>query len=137
MRRGPQPGIKSFTDSVTTLETSWGEDAADWMRWLAEECNAASQAAVAKRIGYSGAYISNLLNNKFRGDLSAFEQAIRGALRSETVSCPGIGQEIAGNACLGWQKKARKMRSTNPLRVKMYRACRGNCPHSRLKGFGQ
>ncbi|MFK5979741.1 MAG: transcriptional regulator [Rhizobiaceae bacterium] len=137
MRRGPAPGVKSAADSVAMLKQSWGDQVADWMLWLAEECDASSQAAAARKLGYSPAYVSTLLHNKFKGDLNAIEKAVRGALRAETVECPGLGQSIAGNTCLEWQKKAKVLRPTNPLRVKMFRACRGDCPNSRFNQKGK
>ena len=62
----------------------------------------------------------------------AVEQAVRGALMDGTVECPGLAQEIAGHDCLEWQKRARKLRATSPLAVRMFRACRSGCAHSRL-----
>ena len=115
-------------DHLGKAEIAWGE-LPDWVIILAEACARSSQSAVAKRIGYSAATVSQILSNGYRGDVSRVEQMVRGALMSETVECPALG-DIARNVCLGWQ--AKPYAATSSHRVAMYRACRDGCPHSRL-----
>jgi len=136
MKRGPASGRVQIPVSVANLTAAWGNDAPDWLRVLAEACDATSQSQVAKRIGYTNSMISSLLKDKYRGDLCAVEKAVRGALMAEKLRCPGLGQEIATNTCLDWQKRARKLSAANPLNVQMFRACRGDCPHSRIGAKG-
>jgi hypothetical protein len=134
MKRGPVPGAFKKTDSVANMRAAWGDTPPDWLQHLAEACNHTSQAAVARRIGYSGAVLSSLFKGKYKGDLTAVEKAVRGALMAEKIDCPGLHMQIPGHDCLDWQKRARKLSAASPLSVSMYRACRGRCPHSRLKG---
>jgi len=134
MNRGPERGSFTTVKSVETAESKWNGQVPDWIMLLAIECDRTSQSAAAKLIGYSGAYVSYLINNKFKGDLNAIEQAVKGALMAHTVMCPGAGQTIGGHQCHDWQKKAQKFRATSPLRIQMHKACTGPCPHSRVGG---
>lgn len=47
----------------------------------------------------------------------------------DTVHCPILG-ELAADRCLTTQLEP--FSAANPLRVALYRACRGGCPNSRL-----
>ena len=135
MRRGPKPGANRTPQSVENMRAAWGEDAPDWVLILAQECDRTSQNAVAKAIGYSPAAISNVLKKRYgigghSGDLAAVEQAVRGAFMNAVLECPELG-EMPTHTCLDWQKKARAFANVNPLRVRMYRACR-KCPQGRF-----
>lgn len=46
-----------------------------------------------------------------------------------TVACPVAG-ELRMHHCL--QNQRMPFAATNPQRVRLYRACRAGCPHSRL-----
>lgn len=102
-----------------------------WRKILADECRAASQARVAEKIGYSSGVVNQVLAGTYKGDLKAVQKAVEGAFMDATVECPLLG-EIASNACLTYQR--RKLETTNPQRVALFKACRGGCPHSRLGG---
>ncbi len=129
MMRGPQAG-RSATDYVAKVHSSWG-DPPEWIVALAEACTRTSQSIVAKQLNYSSATVSQLLSNAYRGDLGRLEEMVRGALLSETIPCPALG-ELPRNACLDWQAKPYAV--TSSLRTQMYRACRDNCPFSRISG---
>lgn len=101
----------------------------DWISELAAACERLGQKEVAKRIGYSPSVISQVLNNKYPGDLDRVQAQIEGVLMKRVVDCPVLG-EITLDVCRGHQK--RKFSTTNPMRVQMYRACRNGCPHSTL-----
>lgn len=117
-------------DNVAAAAAAWGDPTPDWVIVLAEACNAQSQAAIAKRIGYSSSTVSQVLSNKYgMGDIAKFEQVVRGALMAETVACPIVG-DMTRDVCLNWQ--ARPFSTTNSNAVRMYQACRSGCPHSRL-----
>jgi len=103
----------------------------DWLVALAEACDEATQAAAARRIGYSGATVSFVLNGRYTGDLKAVEAAVRDALMRGTVDCPVLG-EILGEDCRKHQ--AAPFNAGNPQRIATFRACRNGCPHSRLPG---
>lgn len=110
--------------------TGWGGKAPDWVHVLAEQRAASTQRAVAEQIGYSPAVVSCVLKGTYRGDLRAVEQAVRGAFLHATVDCPVIG-ELRAHRCLEIQRQP--FAATNPQRVRLYRACRNGCPHSRHK----
>jgi hypothetical protein len=108
---------------------AWGEPLPDWIEALATACDRQSQNAVARRLGYSGAAVSLVLNHRYGRDLTAVEQAVRGALMATTVACPVVG-ELAADACNAHQRAP--WAPHNPQRIAFYRACRDGCRHSRL-----
>jgi hypothetical protein len=102
-----------------------------WLLALREQVSDKGQRVVGKEIGYSPAVVSQVLNNKYGGDLKQVEKCVRGAYMGETVLCPVMG-EVSVNRCLEVQKQP--FASTNPQRVRLYRACRGGCDNSQLDG---
>lgn len=125
---------KTKIDNLEKARAAWGEPLPDWIIALAEACNATTQSAVGKRIGYSGSTVSQVLSDTYRnGDMVRIESVVRGALMAETVHCP-ILQDIGRDICLGWQK--RPFSTANSNAVRMYQACRNGCPHSRLTPKG-
>lgn len=121
--------MKPKTDNIDRARVSWGGAIPEWIVVLAEACDRESQAAIARRIDYSGPTVSQVLSNSYPGDMPRFEAVVRGALMAETVTCPAQGT-IAINVCLAWQKKP--FDTTNSFRIRMYQACRNGCPHSRI-----
>lgn len=110
---------------LTSLD-AWGDTLPDWVRALAEACEASSQNKVAQQLGYSGALVSNVLRNRYPGDLRAVENIVRGTLMAETVACPALG-ELSLADCQHWRRKSRTPTSGNSLDNRMARACR-KCP---------
>jgi hypothetical protein len=102
----------------------------DWIDALACACRGATQRRIAERVGYSPTVINQVLKGRYQGDLSAVEQAVRGALMDLHVDCPVLGA-LAADRCLEIQR--RPFAATNATRVRLYRACRSGCPHSRLQ----
>lgn len=101
----------------------------DWVAVLREACQRQTQVTVSRRLGYSASVVSSVLKGSYRGDLGAVERAVRGALMAATVVCPILG-ELAMDVCAREQRKP--FTATNALRVRLWRACRAGCPHSRL-----
>lgn len=116
--------------ATTNVSAAWGEDAPGWVTILAEACNRSSQKAAAGEIGYSATVVNQVLKGTYTGDLTAVQSAVEGAFMHAVVACPVIG-ELPTHRCLEHQR--RKFAATNPQRVKLFRACRSGCPHSRLK----
>lgn len=114
---------------LQTAMAAWGPDLPDWIEAMAIECGDASQAAVARALGRSGSMISQVLRNRYAGDLAALEEVFRGAYMQARVHCPALGA-IPTNDCQTWRRKARQFVTGNPLRVRMYRACT-QCPRNR------
>jgi hypothetical protein len=134
MSRGPKPGSNRSETSSDKALAAWGEPAPDWIIELAAACDASSQRMVAEVLGYSPAAVSNVLNcrygvNGHGGDLSGVERAVRGAYMDASLSCPELG-DLPLHTCREWQKTSRTFVNVNPLRLRMFRACRA-CPHGR------
>jgi len=127
--RKPRTGNKSKTDFIDKADRAWGVDMPEWVEVVAAEANRTSVTAVAKRIGRSDALVSNVIANKYPGDMAKVEQLVRGALMGATVDCPVLG-EIGRHQCLAEQ--AKPFSATSSVRSRLYRTCRGGCPHSRL-----
>ncbi len=115
-----------MSDAIQTAQDAWGKAIPDWVQRLAEECQSSSQVKAAKQIKRSAALVNQVLKNKYKGDLKAVEDCIRGVFMNGTITCPALG-EIPANECHDWRKKSRKFAGVNTLRVRMYRACT-SCP---------
>ncbi|PHS66344.1 MAG: transcriptional regulator [Thalassobium sp.] len=98
-----------------------------WLTELRRQCMATSQRKVAAELGVSTAMISQALKDKYPGDISKLERAVRGAYLGDTVSCPVLG-ELETNKCLRYQRE--KLSAVNPMRVQLFRACNGFCENS-------
>lgn len=120
---------KPVVDFVGNARTAWGEALPDWVLALAEEANRTSGSDAAKRIGYSGAVVTQVCRANYRGDLDKVEGKVRGALLGAEVECPVLGA-IGRDRC--FEEQGKKHIGTSALRTKLYRACRCGCPHSRL-----
>lgn len=107
---------------------AWGEEAPDWVRVLATECDRTSQKHVAEMIGYSSAVVNQVLRKRYVGDTSAVAQAVRGAYLHATVQCPVLG-DLELHRCLHHQRQ--KYSAVNSVRVRLHRACNGGCPNAR------
>jgi len=119
-------------DNLEKALAAWGDPAPDWIVVLAEACNAETQSAVAKRLGYSSTAVSLVLSNNYgKGDIVRIETVVRGVLMAETVLCPVLSAEIGRDVCSNWQKRPFSTASSNAVR--MYQGCRSGCPHSRIR----
>ena len=113
---------------------AWGDDLPDWVAELARLADQHGLKSAGARISYSFGAVSSVIGNKYKGDLGAVEGAVRGALMGLTVNCPAQG-EIGRHQCLNWQSLP--YGTSDSTRVRVYRACRSGCPHSRLKQKSQ
>lgn len=102
----------------------------DWLAVLRDKVELHSQKAVAQTIGYSASTISNVLAGKYRGDLEAVGNAVRGAFMAGRVTCPQLGT-ISLSVCNDSQRRNRMQAITMGM-FPLWRACRQGCPHSRL-----
>ena len=115
--------------SLIKASEAWGDKMPDWVHTLASCCDQSSQKSLSRQIGYSTTVVNQVIGNKYPGDLSAVKQSVEGALMGHTVDCPELG-EMKANICL--ENQSRKFSSTNHIRIRLYKACRNGCPHSRL-----
>lgn len=104
-------------------------DAEEWLDVLRRECAASTQTTVAKRLGVSAAMVNQALGGKYKGDISRLQRLVEGAFMN--VFCPVLG-EIPLDTCAHHQKQP--FVPVNPQRVRLFRACRSGCPHSRIEG---
>ena len=118
---------------VIKIIAAWNNNAPDWIVELAALADQIALNATGKRIGYTGSLVSSVLANKYNGDWGAVEGAVRGALMGMSVNCPAQGK-ITKDVCLNWQKKPRTNSDSTSVRV--FRACRANCVHSRINTKG-
>jgi len=119
----------SKTNFMANAERNWGEAMPDWVKALAEEATRTSGTEMARRLGYSPAVVTGVINATYAGDLATVEAKVRGLLMNETVDCPVLG-ELTRDRCLNEQKMSRI--GSSSLRARISRACRSGCPHSRL-----
>jgi hypothetical protein len=99
----------------------------DWIRILRAHCARSSQVRVAEQIGYSSTVVNQVLKGTYPGNWEKVRASVEGALMGATVDCPVIG-EIPRNRCIDHQNR-RQFAATNPLRVRLHRACR-TCEHN-------
>ncbi len=119
------------TDFTAKARAAWGEDVQEWVLALAAEATRTSASAVATRLGYSPPVISEVIANRYRGDVSRVAEKVAGAFLGAEVGCPVLGA-IGRDQCLEEQRKP--FMTTSSVRTRLYRACRGGCPHSRIGG---
>jgi hypothetical protein len=106
----------------------WEGSPPEWIIALATAAETTGLAGAAQSIGYSIGLVSAVLRNTYRGDVARVAEKVAGALMGATVGCPVIG-EMSRNTCLDWQRKPKA--ATSAYRMRMYHACRNNCPNFR------
>ncbi|MDK3072730.1 hypothetical protein QO034_06380 [Sedimentitalea sp. JM2-8] len=118
-------------DRMEIAREYWGADVPDWIRALVVACDApgASQNRVAKRLGYTGGVVSQLLRKAYPGNLDRIEDRVRAIYMGGQIACPALG-EIGSAACLDWRDRSVALGSVSPMAVRMFRACRA-CPRNR------
>ncbi len=116
-------------EHLTTAEAAWGADMPDWVRALAIACGRTNQRAVAQALGRSGAMVNQVLKRKYLADTSRIEERVRGLYLDGRVQCPALG-ELPSQQCQDWRDKSATFAAGNPLRTRMFRACRA-CPINR------
>lgn len=101
-----------------------------WLETLAAACGRTSQSRVARELGVSASLVNQVLKGSYRGDMGRIKALVEGAYMGAVVHCPVLG-EIPLNRCL--EHQGTPFAATNPTRVRLWRACRNGCPHSRVK----
>jgi hypothetical protein len=113
-------------DLIEIAEEAWGKPLPDWIHALAINCQRTSQNVVARQLDRSAAMISQVLRRKYDADTARIEERVRGVFLNGCLICPALG-ELPLQECQDWREKARTFAVGNPLRTRMYRACR-TCP---------
>lgn len=89
-----------------------------------------SQNKVAKELGISTSKLSQTLRSVYPGSVEDIRIKVEGMYLTRTVTCPVKG-DIPVNECADNQQ--RPFSSSNRERVRLYKACRSGCPHSKLE----
>lgn len=100
-----------------------------WLEVLRQQVTENGQPKVAKMLGVSTACVSQVVNEKYPGDMPRIEKLVEGAFLQKCVNCPVLG-ELPLHECMKHQ--ARKGVSSNPLYMQLYKSCRSGCPFSSL-----
>ncbi|GLQ20474.1 transcriptional regulator [Algimonas porphyrae] len=125
------PAAKQTASALEKARAAW-KTLPDWVEVLAGAVDGeGSTGDVASRIGYSPSSISGVINRSYTGRLVHIETAVRQTLMRGSVSCPVMGI-ITGERCNKAQRE--KLVPTNPIKVRLYKACRNGCPNARSAG---
>jgi len=103
-----------------------------WLELLNLKVAQQGRRMVEETTGISKTTLSQVLNQKYPGNLDNIEAKVLSAYTSISVVCPVLG-EIAVRRCNAEQLKPFSF--SNPQRVKLFRACM-NCPHRTTKQRG-
>lgn len=122
--------MKQPTDFRARAAAGWDGEPPDWIEALADACQARTQAAVARELKVADTRLSQALGGYYAGDMIKLEAMVRGALMRETVPCPVLG-EIGKDRCV--EEQSRPWSTASSVRSRLYRACRGGCPHAHKK----
>lgn len=99
-----------------------------WLKTLIEQVKLHGQRPVAEKLGVSTAVISQVCNEKYPGDMARIQALVESVYLAKTVNCPVLG-EIAWHTC---QQNQKNEHTSNPQKLRIYRACRSGCPSSNL-----
>ena len=97
-----------------------------WLSVLIEQTTQHGQLSVAKELGVSKTAISQLVNGKYPGAMDRMQKLVEGAYMNQVVTCPIMG-EISLHEC---DKHQRNTSTSNPQKLRLYKACRSGCPNS-------
>lgn len=99
-----------------------------WLQVLKEQVDIHGQKPVAAKLGVSNGTVSQLVNEKYPGDMAKMQALVESVYLDKTVNCPVLGR-IGWHQCQANQKNEH---TSNPLKLRLYRACRSGCEHSDL-----
>lgn len=116
--------------NVVKARAAWGEAAPEWVLVLAEYCDRVGQTKTAKKLGRSGALVSQAISNSYPSPLTDLEQRVRGELMNESVACPVLGL-LTKRRCVDAQRK-NSTAPKNAMRVELRRMCPA-CPNRLVK----
>lgn len=117
--------------AITKAKGAWGADLPDWVQALAAACDKSSQAQVAKVLGNSTTVISRVLANSYPGNVNRIAEKVRGHYLAQVLECPVLG-EIGRDRCV--REQGLPLTYQNPVRPRVYDACRSGCIHSSIGG---
>lgn len=109
----------------------WGEQVPDWVCALIKACDArgASQNRVARRLGLTGAVVSQVIRNNYGAKTDRIEARVRAVFLDGKIACPALG-EISAETCMNWRDASHALSSVSPVKVRMFTACKA-CSRNR------
>lgn len=93
----------------------------DRMGLLRSTVGELGQAETARRLGYSASALNQVLHGTYKGGVDAFLLRVEEVFGSTVVICPVLGEITLGRCA---DEKRRPFAATNPLRVRLWKACR-------------
>lgn len=104
----------------------------DEITLLEKACAQSSQAAVARKLGYSPAVVNLVLKGTYTGDLNKVKRIIKVRLGTSHIECPVLGK-ISTDECT--KEQGKPFSASNSHRVRLFKACR-SCPfNTKRKGL--
>jgi len=100
-----------------------------WLEVLRQQVAELGQPKVGKMLGVSTTCVSQVVNEKYPGDMQRIEKLVEGVFLQKCVNCPALG-DLPLHECMKHQ--ARKGVSSNPTYIALFKMCRSGCPHSSL-----
>lgn len=103
------------TANLDRARAAWGADIPTWVELLATTCDEKSQKIVGRLIGYSAAVVNQVLQNKYKGNLSTVEIEVVRTFSRVKVQCPArlFGDGIALHRCVEMQRRPITSRNNN------------------------
>lgn len=132
MKRGPKPGARHAACHEANMRRAWEGHAPIWVTILARACDRSSLAVVGRKVGYSGAALSQAINAKYPGDVETMEKAVHACLPTEFVACEILGV-ISIGLCLAHQRQP--FSTASPQTVKLARTCPQCRQHTAWEAF--
>lgn len=122
--------MKNNQTCLEIAQENWDPIVPDFIIRLATFCDENTQTAAAKKIDYSSAVVSQLLRNKYGGNMEKVETKVTNIFRNKFAECPLLGR-IPIDICLAHARKP--YTPLNPILIAQFKACR-QCPNNLTKG---
>lgn len=118
--------------SADAAIASWGggdkSKVPQWIMALATACDDHTQTRVAKQLGYSPSVVSQVLSNKYAGDMTRVREAVGAHILKERIPCPAEGT-MPRRRCLELQERAGPPYASG-WHARIWRHCQ-TCPNFR------
>jgi len=79
---------------------AWAPLPPEWVKKLADACDATSQRIVADKIGLSSGAVSRVINHTYAAGYDEIERKVMSRLVEARVDCPAVGASIALKTCI-------------------------------------
>ena len=106
------------------LQPAWYHE--PWVAVLVAAYEAEGPTSVARRLGVSPSMVTAVARGYYDSSLDTIREAVAEVLMATEVACPVLGP-LPLAACR--HHRERPFAATNPLRVRLYAACR-TCPNN-------